>query len=188
MQIDRFGLALSLTEADIHTTRPPSLPTLQNAATPALHSKLDIRTYASDLITSTRHHPLLHNVLMTGRCSALHVMRMASYAVLLSNASDPATLEQKEIRPDDLRSIYSSCVVHRLRLREDHQKLSNFWEAGPLSATEQQAQSIPGVNVPGGGKKSKAPATTKPLNPATSSPGEEERLVAQVLLAILDTV
>jgi len=193
--IDRFGLSLSLGRADLQATQSLSLPALQSPKTPPLHYKLGIRTYASDVITAARHHSLLHNVLVTARCSASHVLNIASMTIRLRNifdSSSPTTSEtahQQEIRPEDVREVFASCILHRLRLREPHQRLSNFWEALPPSSAPSASagksdlgeQDWPRTRT---GNISAISASTD----GPRSPQEEESIVAQILFDILNTV
>ena len=92
-------------------------------------------TYISDLLSATRHYPILHSQFITYRCSAKHILAVCKLWVKLHEAlesyesqSGLTYSETGEIRPDDVRDVYASCVMHRLRYREEKDRLSAFWE------------------------------------------------------------
>lgn len=141
-----FGLALTLQApwqlSSIPSSKavPPLIP-----PSPPLHAHPRIRTYISDLLSATRQYPILHNYLITYRCNANHILAIAKLWVKLNDLLDrsPATSESPgltysdrgDIRPDDIRDIFASCVIHRLRYREERDRLSAVWDYKRGAAT-----------------------------------------------------
>lgn len=65
--------------------------------------------------------------MITYRCSQKHVILIASAHVRLQaqrEGRSQTTIE--EIRPQDVREVYASCVRHRLRTRRPEERLARF--------------------------------------------------------------
>ena len=43
-----------------------------------------------------------------------------------------------DIRPEDVREVFLSCVGHRLRMREESERLSNFWNASKYALSDEK--------------------------------------------------
>ena len=114
-----------------------------------------LRTYTSDLLSALRHHPALHAYLLTNRCSAKLILAIAGMWVLLKQLNlqlsqsmstlFPDNKQQSnmydgegDIRPEDVREVFLSCVGHRLRMREESERLSNFWNASKYALSDEK--------------------------------------------------
>lgn len=130
-----FGLSLTLpapwklTSVPESTSVPPLVP-----LTPMLYAHPRITTYISDLLSATRHYPILHSYPFTYRCTAKYILSIANIWIKLHeglNAQQGETVtypEKGDIRPDDVRDIFALCVMHRLRYRTEKERLSSVWD------------------------------------------------------------
>ena len=101
---------------------PPLVP-----SSPLLYTAPALKTYISDLLSATRHHPLLQSNLITYRCSQKHIIAVASAHVrVLAQREDGAQSVVEEVRPQDVRDVYAACVRHRLRTRRPDEPLARF--------------------------------------------------------------
>jgi hypothetical protein len=90
--------------------------------------------------------------------------------------------EKGEIRPDDVRDIYASCVLHRLRYREEKDRLSAVWD---YKGTSREGDAIHAQN--GGqaddGKQDQA-ATKRPESTAEELLPSFEAILEQIIATV----
>lgn len=143
-KVDYFGLSLSLSSVDDAGRKaalPPIIP-----SKPVFYYAPRLRTYTSDLLSGLRHHPSLHAYLLTNRCSTSYVLIIADLWAKLKHASfdDKSGVvtypASGDIRPVDVQEVILSCLGHRLRLREEKERLSSFW--GAPGHKEDQGKSV----------------------------------------------
>lgn len=106
------------------------VPTLGNAS-PALHIAPPLRVYAADLLSALRNHPMLNGLLLTYRCPPNYLLTIAQiWAQLkarLNGGAGVSEAEVRDLRPNDIREVLASCVLHRLRIRLPQDQLAAFW-------------------------------------------------------------
>lgn len=123
--IDSFGLSATVSRVPPSSSRELLSPLVP--ASPPLYTAPALKTYISDLLSATRHHPLLQSNLITYRCSQKHIITIASAHVRLQAQREAgAQSAVEEIRPQDIRDVYAACVRHRLRTRRPDERLARF--------------------------------------------------------------
>ena len=148
MQIDTFGLFLEIDDipgSKSSATIPPLIP-----LSPKAYYSPKLRIYAADVLSALRHHPLIHNTLLTARCDIQHLFKIATLWIRLKSLNDTLLgtrldsqqifLKDIEIRPSDIADILSVCVLHRLRARMPDQRWDSFWNKQPPSEETQKME------------------------------------------------
>ena len=107
---------------------------------PALHAYLLTNRCSANLVLtitdlwaklklSTYSLPLPSSSTPTTSLPPHRLVSSASSSTLSRQTDDQASsfMVEGELRPEDVREVLLSCVGHRLRMREESERLSSFW-------------------------------------------------------------
>lgn len=130
----------------LHPLSPPPAALLSSAPLPpstlsSLHFSDALTTYAADLLSTLRHHPLLDARMLTARASAELALFVRVWVALSRPAAD---LGEAVVGPRDVLAVVMGVVAHRLVMREPREEKSLFW-GSDLAALERNALRKNGV-------------------------------------------
>ncbi|ORY44654.1 hypothetical protein BCR35DRAFT_311142 [Leucosporidium creatinivorum] len=108
-----------------------------------------LQTYASDLLSTLRHHPLLEGRMLTARAT-IELALFTKIWVVLSRGGGGQQKKWEDdsmLLPRDVVNVLMGVVGHRLKLREARDEKSLFWgsEVGALEWNETREKGVEGV-------------------------------------------
>lgn len=110
----------------------------------ALHLSDALTTYAADLLSTLRHHPLLDARMLTSRASA----ELETFVRVWVQLSRPAAGGQDTVvGPKDVLAVVMGVVAHRIIMRDPSEEKSLFWgsDLRSLQRNELRKMGVEGV-------------------------------------------
>lgn len=106
-----------------------------------------LQTYASDLLSTLRHHPLLEGRMLTARATIELALFTKIWVVLSRGDGRKKWEDDTMLLPRDVVNVLMGVVGHRLKLRESRDEKSLFWgsEVGALELNEAREKGVEGV-------------------------------------------